>query len=72
VSGVVFHPFFFACSSGKPLVGNMAFTVMLSDYCYWNGAMVLLFLCMYCQENLQTNSVMEIMGTVEDGQLCAF
>jgi hypothetical protein len=50
----------------------MAFTVMLSDYCYWNGAMVLLFLCMYCQENLQTNSVMEIMGTVEDGQLCAF
>lgn len=50
----------------------MAFMVMLSDYCYWNGAEVLLFLCMYCQENFQIKAVMKPMGTVEDGQLCAF
>lgn len=50
----------------------MAFTVMLSDYYYWNGAMVLLFLCMYCQENSQPSSVMKIVGTIEYGQLCAF
>lgn len=34
---------------GKPLVGNMAFAVMALGYCYWKGAMVFLFLCIYCQ-----------------------